>query len=602
MTRGTRFPVRASRFASIGSRLAVLVALVSVTVAEAPRAQSAGSSLPGAIAKPAAPAATSRPITGDPSKGTGVIQGHIMFADGRPARKASIQLTSDGPPRATAAADDGSYEFTELAATTYNMTAGLPGYLVMEYGQKRAFERGEPIQLADAETRTKVDIILQRNGSVSGRITDEYGDPVENVTVRLLQLHYFAGRREAVDVALAGGQSTDDTGAYRIYGVPPGDYVVRASVTDRIVNSTLNGDGPAVRPLADLPGYAPTYYPSGISPATAQTISVGLGQELQGIDFSLSAAATARVSGTAVDSQGRPVRVFMARSERSTGFAEPPILSTPSADGGFEFDNVPPGEYVLQTALAARRGGDAAEGDFAMTYLTVDGGNISDVHLAGRTGSMVNGSVVFEGLEPGARPPSVTISAWPVDFDHSPMLPNDIASTRTGNDARFQLGNLHGPRRIRLAGVPPVWSFKALRVNGQDVIDDVLQFGSPTQSLAGVQLVLSRQAQTLRGNAIDDQGHAADEYVAIAFSTDADRWYPRTRFVGAAFRRNGGPFAIPNLAPGEYYVVAVKSLTSGLGWAEWQDPDFLSRMAIGADRVTLPEGGTASVSLKMINR
>lgn len=572
-----------------------------------PRAQTQGSGLPGAISKPAAPAAPTAPATpktGDPNKGTGSIRGHITFADGRPARKASIQLTSDGPPRATAADDDGSYEFTELAATTYYMTAGRAGYLVMEYGQKRAFERGDPIPLADGETRDKVDIVLQRNGSVSGHITDEYGDPIENVTVRLLQLQYSAGHRQAVDVALAGGQSTDDTGAYRIYGVPPGEYIVRASVTDRIVNSTLDGNSPVVRPVADLPGYAPTYYPGGIAPATAQALSVGLGQDLQGIDFSLRAEPTARVSGTAVDSQGRPVRVFMARSERSNGFAEAPILSSPAADGGFEFDNVAPGEYVLQTALGPRSRGDALEGDFAMTYLTVDGRNISDVHLTGTTGSVVSGNVVYEGLEPGAKPPSVSISAWPVDFERSPMLPTDIAATRTGADGRFQLGNLHGPRRLRLAGVPPGWTFKAVVLaNGQDVTDDVLQFGSPsTQSLSGVQVVLSRQVQTLRGNAIDDQGRPADEYVAIAFSTDADRWYPRSRFVGAAFKRNTAPFSINGLAPGEYYVVAVRAVASGLGWAEWQDPDFLSRMAIGAERITLTDGGTASLTLRVTDR
>ena len=590
---------------TVGSRFRVLRSLAAVlffALAAAPRAQNPGSSLPGTIAKPAPPPVPANPKPGDPSKGTGVIQGHIMFADGRPARKASIQLTSDGPPRATAADDDGSYEFTELAATTYHMTAGRPGYLVTEYGQKRAFERGEPITLADAETRTKVDIVLQRNGSVSGRVTDEFGAPIENVTVRLLQLQSFGGRRQAVDVALAGAQGTDDTGAYRIYGVPPGEYIVRASVTDRIVNSSVNGDGPQVRPLADLPGYAPTYYPGGVSPATAQAITVELGQDLQGIDLSLSAAATSRVTGTATDSQGRPVRVFMARTERSNGFAEPPILSLPGTDGGFEFDNVAPGEYVLQTALAARRGGDAAEGDFAMTYLTVNGSNISGVHLAGTTGSLVSGRVIFEGLEAGAKLPSVTISAWPVDFDRAPMLPADIASTRTGNDARFQLGNLHGPRRIRLAGVPPGWTFRAVLVNSQDVIDEVLQFGSTAQSLTGVQVVLSRQSQTVRGIAVDDQGHPADDYVAIAFSPDADRWYQRSRFLGAAFVRGGGPFSISNLAPGEYDVVAVKSLASGLGWAEWQDPDFLSRMAIGAEHVTLADGGTASLTLKVITR
>jgi hypothetical protein len=578
-----------------------LVASALLLMSAAPHAQNPTSSLPGEVAKPAAPASPAVPKTGDPNKGTGVIRGHILLADGRPARKASIQLTFDGPPRATAADEDGTYEFTELAAAAYTMTAGRPGYLVMEYGQKRAFERGEPIQLADGETRTKVDITLQPNGAVSGRVLDEYGDPIENVTVRLLQLHYFGGHREAVDVALAGGQTTDDTGAYRIYGVPPGDYVVRASVTDRIVNSSQNGDGPAVRPLADLPGYAPTYFPGGVSPATAQVVRVGLAQDVLGIDFTLNVAATARVSGTAVDSQGRAVRVFMARTERSNGFAEAPVLSTPSSDGGFEFDNVAPGEYVLQTALGQRRGGDSGEADFAMTYLDVEGRNVAGIHLAGTSGSSVNGTVVFEGLEPDAKPPAVTITAWPVDTDHSPMLPTDIASTRTGNDRRFTLAGLHGPRRIRVARASQGWTLKAVRVSGQDVTDDILPFGASPQSLNNVQVVMSKGA-TITGGALDDTGRPARDYVVAACSTDADRWYPRSRFLGTGFAKKDGSFSIPGLAPGDYYVVATSSLVSGEGWSEVQDPEFLSRFSTGAERVTLADGQTASVSLGVINR
>ena len=45
--------------------------------------------------------------------------------------------------------EEGRYEFTSMAAGDYRLSAGKAGYLVMEYGQRRAFERGTPLTLAD---------------------------------------------------------------------------------------------------------------------------------------------------------------------------------------------------------------------------------------------------------------------------------------------------------------------------------------------------------------------------------------------------------------------------------------------------------------------
>ena len=80
------------------------------------------------------------------------------------------------------------------------MTAGKTGYLVMEYGQQRAFERGTPLTLADGETLEKIDITLPQNGDISGRFTDENGDPVEGAMVELFQVRFADGRRQLVPV------------------------------------------------------------------------------------------------------------------------------------------------------------------------------------------------------------------------------------------------------------------------------------------------------------------------------------------------------------------------------------------------------------------
>jgi len=582
---------------------ALPVVLITVAVALAaqspsPTAPSAGR--PGDVV-PIRPAAPPPKKEGDPNKGTGVIRGRITLSNGRPARKASIQLTGTSSARATAADENGNYEFNDLSTDTFFLSAGRPGYLVLEYGQTRAFERGEPIELKDGETRKGVDVTLLPSSAVSGRIVDEFGDPLENVTVRLLQVQYFSNRRQLIDIAAAGGRATDDTGAFRIYGVPPGDYVIRASVTDRLPTAAIVNGVPVDAAAADLPGYAPTFFPGASDPGSAALIHVNLAQDVNGIDFALVATPTARVSGRAFDSRNQPVGVFLARSQRSSGYAERPMRAISSNDGNFTFDNVAPGEYVLQTTGGRRD--PSTEPDFAMTYVTVAGQNVSDVVLQGTSGSTVSGRVVFEGLAANAKPPQIQLTAWPVDFERSPMQQNDIARTRVGDDGRFALGGLQGPRRIRLLQAPSAWQLKAVIVNGLDVTDEPLSFGSPRESLANVQIVVTSTGPVISGHAVDAQGRESTDYSVVAFSTDAERWYQRSRYVASARGREaGGAFLIRSLPPGEYYVAAVDTLMDAEGWGEWQDPEFLRKLSANATKVTLADGQTLSMSLRLLQR
>lgn len=596
MTRSRRRNVAGSTLLALGAAALCMLAVDSARI----EGQSPAASRPGEIiGKPAAPP-PSTPKSGDPTKGTSTIRGRILLPNGRPARKASIQLVSNGPAKATAADENGNYEFTELPADTYHLTAGRPGYIVLEYGQKRAFEPGDAIELGEGENRSKVDITLVQSGAVSGRVVDENGEPLEGVTVRLLQAQYFSNRRQLVDVAQAGGRATDDTGAFRIYGVPPGDYIVRASVNDPLPTVTTAFGNPSDQSAADIPGYAPTYYPGTINPAEAQMVRVGLSEDAQGIDISLIATPTARLSGFATDSRNQPATVFLARSQRSGGFSERIGRSTPGADGSFTFDKLAPGDYVVQTTGPRRD--QSVESDFAMMYVTMNGRNVPDVRLQGTSGSTLSGNVTFEGLGSGARPPAIQITAWPADFERSPMNPTDIARSRVRDDGFFSLGGLQGPRRIQLAQAFSSWQIKSVRVNGADVTDEALAFGLARDSLSGVQVVVTNQGPKLIGTATDELGRAAHDFSVVAFAVNADRWYPHSRFMAAGRARPDGTFQFPALAPGDYYVVAVNTLMNAEGWGEWQDPEFLRKLSASATRVTLDDGQTASVVLRVMAR
>jgi hypothetical protein len=56
-----------------------------------------------------------------------------------------------------------------------------------------------------------------------------------------------------------------------------------------------------------------------------------------------------------------------------------------------------------------------------------------------------------------------------------------------------------------------------------------------------------------------------------------------------------GTFEFSMLPAGAYHVVAVDNTTT----AQWSDPSFLKRLVTGAARVTIADGDSATVALRL---
>src|SRR5262249_11573284 len=126
----------------------------------------------------------------------------------------------------------GTFEFKDLPAGRYSLFASRPGFLRLSYGQRRPGETGRPLVVADGQRITDADFALPRTGWISGRITDEVGDPLAAVSIYPAQWRYFRGKRRMVPVAGGGAggfNQTDDSGQFRIGGLEPGDYFVVAT-------------------------------------------------------------------------------------------------------------------------------------------------------------------------------------------------------------------------------------------------------------------------------------------------------------------------------------------------------------------------------------
>ena len=123
---------------------------------------------------------------------------------------------------------------------------------------------------------------------------DEFGDPVAGARVQVLRSRFVRGRRTLAPTGV--GDQTDDTGAFRLYALPPGDYYVGAALR------AATGETTGIDAIVG----AQTYYPGTPIIAEAQRIRLGLGEEQPNVTFSLSPARAVRVSGTVLSARGGP--------------------------------------------------------------------------------------------------------------------------------------------------------------------------------------------------------------------------------------------------------------------------------------------------------
>lgn len=500
----------------------------------------------------------------------GSIRGQVLNAVTRaPLGKVDLTLRAIGGNRSgggsyTAASDSGGgFAFTGMPPGRYLLSGQRRGFLLTQYRGSGSASGGAPLELAAGQDLSGVVLELQPQAVITGRVTDEDGEPIQGVLVQVLSERYWRGRRQPFPAAT--GQ-TDDRGEYRIPNLSPGKYLLAASLG---------------RTGATDAGYPALFYPGARDARQATPLRLGAGMELPGLDFQLRKARLYRVSGKVVDAAGAPLKnAFVSVSSGDSFLQGRGGAMQWNTDGAFEVAGLAPGSYnVLVNAT------DGTQKTTCIQPIEIVEADIRGLVVTAYPGQNLSGSLVLEGggwtgLE------TMRISLIPADGamistptatvgeDHGFLLPNV-------SRARYQLSVYSGQDGAYVSSV---------RAGGQELPFWNLDFsaGVPPQ----LQITLDAKGGRISGTVTDQDAPAAG--VLVALVPDEPRRAASFLYKTQPTDKNGA-FSMRGIAPGEYKLFAWRGVEPGA----WEDPEFLKPSESRGVAVKVDRGSQATTSLKL---
>lgn len=520
-------------------------------------------------------------------KGTGSISGRVITADtGVPIPRAVVTLSS----RRLAVYTDyeGRYTFTDLPPGQYSIFVNVgphradyqpTSYGVPAGGMAGTVLRATPVELADGQRLENVDIALQPSGAITGAVLDADGRPLSRVGVSVMML------RPGFEPMPRGGAQTDDRGVYRIFGLPAGDYVVRA------IPQT---GGMPVEVEGEPTGFAPTYAPGTPDIGTAMRIRLARGAEATA-DIRLLETRVFSIRGVVLNSRGEASQMSSVMLSRTGDIAGSTMGTGVNQTGEFTFRGVPAGSYeIIGRSTPQRRPGVTPTGpdpelEFASVAVEVGNADIDNLLIATRPGATVTGQIVFDGPAPAGGRANV--------FVQNPERRQYMGSPAVEvKGDTFVLKNVFTPVLLRGSAGGRNWGLEAVLLRGRDVTDEPVTF---TEKDSGhLQIVFTSTAPSVEGIVTDDLGKPVTAATVLLFGEEPSTWRSHSSFSRSGAPDKDGRYRVTGLREGRYFAVAVPA---ELGMSTMgATPELLEALSKVATRVTLLPGEVRTVDLGLV--
>ena len=464
--------------------------------------------------------------------------------------------------------DDGRFEF-HVPAGKYGLDGAKRGFIFASYNQHDQFSTAI-VTGADLETENLV-LRLAPNAVLTGRVLDEFGEPVRNAQITVYREDHFQGVSR---IFRGGGASTDDQGRYEVSPLGEGTIFVSAHAAPwYAVHPPANTEGAPrltqVDPALDVV-YPTTFYGDVTEAEDATPIPVRGGDRLQA-DIHLTPAPSLHLT------------VHVPQDNEQIRF---PTLQKPTFDGLEQFEqpmiqNVAPGVFEMSGIAAGRyvmRMPDSTTGRMKEpSEINLSGGGELDVSSANRT-AKIKATVQIEGAT---------------------RLPAQLWIGLRGNKGRFTNTTVDGNGQAEFSDVEAgkydivansaTQRYSVTRIASEAGVTPGHELIVPAEASLNISLTLVGGSVTIEGFAKRaGKGVSGAMIVLVPKNPEADR---------DRFRRDqsdlDGSFVLANVIPGSYTLVAIQD-----GWdLEWAQPGVLTRYLAHGKTVTVDDRSPANMRL-----
>ncbi|HYV61140.1 MAG TPA: carboxypeptidase-like regulatory domain-containing protein [Bryobacteraceae bacterium] len=398
--------------------------------------------------------------------------------------------------------------------------------------------------------------------------------------------------RASVELGKGRNVSTDKEGFFIFENLSPGPYALLAR--PKAIEHSAAHEGTRTEVV-------PTYYPSAVDPAQAQSIVVRPGAELSGYEIRLQSVPVYRVRGVVLNPDGRPAaravvnlqpkvpgetpdRPFLIPGGPRASFSirttevqllEPVESFVTGDDGAFEFPSVPAGEWIAE--VEGDPAGDESQRQGITSYgaatFSLGHGDPDDLKIQLAASFRLSGVAMLSDGSPPGRDLILGVSLY-----------SEIG--RAGSGGITEAGGT-----LRLDVVPGANQIKADVMFGNYYADSIL-LGSTDITTQRVELtpasppvkIILKVASSVRGSVEDG---AAGTVVLFPQSVTGIGYYTQS---GAR-----GNFDLAGVPPGDYYAIALdqfdpRTMTGAVR---------LRSLMPMATSVKIEQGSAASVQLKV---
>jgi hypothetical protein len=476
---------------------------------------------------------------GAAAQDTATVEGVVVNkVTGAGIADATVRLFASQANRYEIHSDEtGAFRITGVKPGDYDAGVEKNGYFPVDAAAFLVFPGDRPkhhVDSAGAPLRLRLE--LNPPAVLRGRVIGADGNPA----------------RASVDLGKGRTVNTDAEGSFTFDKLSPGPYTLLAR--PKTIEHAAAHEGTRSEVV-------PTYYPSAVEPAQAQSIVVRAGSELTGYEIRLQSVPVYRVRGVVLNPEGKPAakavvsvqpripgegpdRPFLIPGGPRASFSirtteveslEPAESFVTRDDGVFEFPSVPAGEWI---ALAeVEPAGDEAQrlSSYGTATFSLGHGDPDDLKIQLAASFRLSGVAVLSDGSPPGRDMVLGVSLY-----------SDTGRPGTGGmngpGGKLQLDVVPGANRILVDILMGNYYADSILLGSTDI---TTQPAALTPASPPIKIIL-KPAGSVHGT-IEDPVPATvvvfpQNFTGIGYYAQSDA---------------GRNFDLAGIPPGEYYAIAV---------------------------------------------